>query len=206
MTKPYVTEKNIESKTREWLKKIETFNQHKMTINRRKSALMVIDMQNHFLTPDSGAFTCGGPAILQNTKKLIKSFRDTKRPVVYTRHVHHPDGIDAGIMGWWWTGMCKEGTPESEIHSEIAPLPKEKVILKHRYSAFYNTDLETVLRCMKIEDIVITGVMTNMCCESTARDAYFRDYRIFFPETVQDQSMRRCTWQAFGIWHTDLHI
>jgi nicotinamidase-related amidase len=100
--------------------------------------------------------------------------------VIYARHVHHPDKIDAGIMGWWWDGMCLEGSPESELHDEIAPLPNEKVIAKHRYSAFYNTDLETILRCLKIEDLVISGIMTNMCCESTARDAYYRDYRVFF--------------------------
>jgi nicotinamidase-related amidase len=84
-------------------------------------------------------------------------------------------------MGWWWEGMCLEGSPESEVHKSIAPLPEEKQILKHRYSAFYNTDLETVLRCLKIEDLVICGIMSNLCCESTARDAYFRDYRVFFP-------------------------
>lgn len=76
--------------------------------------------------------------------------------------------------------MCLEGSPESELHSDLAALPNEKVILKHRYSAFYNTDLETVLRCLKIEDLIITGIMTNLCCESTARDAYYRDYRVFF--------------------------
>jgi len=54
-------------------------------------------------------------------------------------------------------------------------------VFKHRYSAFYNTDLETILRCLKVEDVVITGIMTNMCCESTARGAYYRDYRVFFP-------------------------
>jgi nicotinamidase-related amidase len=84
-------------------------------------------------------------------------------------------------MGWWWKGMCLEGSRESEIHHGVAPLPHEKVILKHRYSAFYNTDLELVLRCLKVEDLVISGIMTNLCCESTARDAYFRDYRVFFP-------------------------
>ena len=76
--------------------------------------------------------------------------------------------------------MCLEGSPESEVHPELTPQDGEKEILKHRYSAFYNTDLETILRCLKIEDLVITGIMTNMCCESTARDAYFRDYRVFF--------------------------
>lgn len=74
-----------------------------------------------------------------------------------------------------------EGSPEGEIIEEIAPRHNEKVVIKHRYSAFYNTDLETILRCLRVEDLVITGVMTNMCCESTARDAYYRDYRVFFP-------------------------
>jgi len=77
-------------------------------------------------------------------------------------------------------GKCLEGSRESEIHPDLAPLPLEKVVFKHRYSAFYNTDLETVLRCMKIEDLVVCGTMTNMCCESTVRDAYYRDYRVFF--------------------------
>jgi len=111
---------------------------------------------------------------------LINAFRSAGRPVIYTKHVHNPNLSDAGIMGWWWEGMCLEGSPESEVHDEISPMPGEKVIPKHRYSAFYNTDLETVLRCLKIEDLVICGIMTNMCCESTARDAYYRDYRVFF--------------------------
>ena len=143
-------------------------------------ALLVIDMQDFFLDPDSPTFTCGGQAIIPALKRLITAFREVQRPVIFTRHVHHPDHLDSGIMGWWWEGMCIEGTPESEIHHELAPLPNEKTILKHRYSAFYNTDLETVLRCLNVEDVVITGIMTNLCCESTARDAYFRDYRIFF--------------------------
>jgi nicotinamidase-related amidase len=84
-------------------------------------------------------------------------------------------------MGWWWEGRCLEGSEAGEIHPELRPLPGEKVVTKHRYSAFYNTDLETVLRCLKIEDLVVSGVMTNLCCESTARDAYFRDYRVFIP-------------------------
>ena len=176
----YVTADSIAQKCRGWLEKIAPFNEHRMELNRDASALLVIDMQRFFLDRDSPTFTCGGLAILPNVRQLVAAFREASRPVIYTRHVHHPDGIDAGIMGWWWQGMCLEGTPESETAEEIAPLASEKVILKHRYSAFYNTDLETVLRCLKIEDLVISGVMTNMCCESTARDAYHRDYRVFF--------------------------
>ncbi|KXK44586.1 MAG: amidase [Chlorobi bacterium OLB5] len=177
----YVTQETIEIKSRDWMQSVERVNKHGLKINKDKSALLVIDMQNYFLDTSSPAFTCGGPAILPNIKKLISAFRNLNRPVIYTKHVHHPGGIDAGIMQWWWEGMCIEGSPESAIHADIAPLEHEKIVLKHRYSAFFNTDLDTVLRCLKIEDLVITGVMTNMCCESTARDAYFRDYRVFFP-------------------------
>ena len=176
----YVDSHSLPDKGALWLRQIEAFNQHPMVLNRDKCALLVIDMQKFFLDPLSPSFTCGGLAILPVLHGLIKTFRQHGRPVIYTRHVHHPDHIDSGIMGWWWKGMCIEGTPESEIHADLAPQAREKVILKHRYSAFYNTDLEIVLRCLQVEDLVITGIMTNMCCESTARDAYYRDYRVFF--------------------------
>ncbi len=178
--KPYVTAENLASATQQWLNEIAPFNRHRMQLNKDKAALLIVDMQRFFLNPDSPTFTCGGPAILPTVKRLQAAFRKAGRPVIYSRHVHHPNLSDAGIMQWWWEGMCLEGSPESEIPAEIAPLPGEKVIIKHRYSAFYNTDLETVLRCFKIEDLVISGIMTNMCCESTTRDAYYRDYRVFF--------------------------
>lgn len=176
----YVTPRNLAAKTSEWLRVIEPFNVHRLRLRKREAALLVIDMQNHFLEPESGAFVCAGRAILPGVKRIIGSFRKAKRPVIYTCHVHHPDKIDAGIMEWWWEGMCVEGTRESQVNSSIAPLKNEKIVLKHRYSAFFNTDLDTVLRCCRIKDLVICGVMTNMCCESTTRDAYARDYRTFF--------------------------
>jgi len=178
---PYVTVDNIESKALGWLEHIRHCNRHEMQMNVAASALLVIDMQRFFLDPKSPTYTCGGVAIIPTVKRLMDSFRRAGRPVIFTRHVHHPGDLDSGIMGWWWEGRCIEGSPESEIHPDLAPMPDEKVVFKHRYSAFYNTDLETVLRCLKVEDVVVTGIMTNMCCESTARDAYYRDYRVFFP-------------------------
>jgi len=177
---PYVTVDNIESKVLAWLEQIRPYNQHEMQMNVAASALLVIDMQRFFLDATSPTYTCGGVAILPTVKRLMDSFRRAGRPVIFTRHVHHPGNLDSGIMGWWWEGKCLEGSPESEVHPDLAPMPSEKVVFKHRYSAFYNTDLETVLRCLKVEDVVVSGIMTNMCCESTARDAYYRDYRVFF--------------------------
>ncbi len=176
----YVTAENIESKTLVWLEQIRPYNQHEMRLNAAASALLVVDMQRFFLDAASPTFTCGGLAILPAVKRLIDAFRRANRPVIFTQHVHHPGDLDSGIMGWWWEGKCLEGSPESEVHPDLAPKPGEKVVLNHRYSAFYNTDLETVLRCLRVEDLVVTGIMTNLCCESTARDAYYRDYRVFF--------------------------
>ncbi|KPL18013.1 MAG: hypothetical protein AMJ92_10070 [candidate division Zixibacteria bacterium SM23_81] len=179
--KPYVTPETLGAKTQFWLEKIASFNQHRMRLNRDKAALLIIDMQDFFLDPGSPTFTCGGLAIIPMLKRLLAAFRKAGRPVIFTQHVHHPQKLDAGIMEWWWKGMCLEGNMESRIHKDVAPLQNEKVVSKHRYSAFYDTDLETVLRCLKVEDLVISGIMTNLCCESTARDAYYRDYRIFIP-------------------------
>ena len=179
--KPYVTAETMGTKAVEWLEKIRPYNLHEMRLDTAKSALLVVDMQRFFLEDDSPTFTCGAAAILPTVKRLIAAFRKAGRPVIFTRHVHHPDDLDSGIMGWWWEGKCLEGSRESEIHPELAPMPGEKVVFKHRYSAFYNTDLETVLRCLKVEDLVVSGVMTNLCCESTVRDAYYRDFRVFIP-------------------------
>jgi len=176
----YVTPETLDQKSKEWQVAIAPYNTHKMELNVENSALLVIDMQRFFLDPKSHTFTEGGLAIIPRLQQLITAFREAERPVIYTAHVHHPDRIDVGIMGWWWEGMCVERTEEAKVHAALSPLPEEKVIYKHRYSAFYNTDLETILRCLKVEDLVLTGIMTNLCCESTARDAYFRDYRLFF--------------------------
>ncbi len=180
MEEVYVTAESLAAKAESWLNTIRPHNVHQMRLRRNRSALLVVDMQRFFLDPESPTYTCSGAAILPSVGRAVQAFRRHGRPVIYTRHVHHPDRLDAGIMEWWWEGMCLEGSPESEVHPAIAPLPGDKVVLKHRYSGFYNTDLETVLRCLSIQDIVLCGVMTNLCCESTARDAYYRDYRVFF--------------------------
>jgi len=179
--KPYVTQETLSAKCDEWLARVAPYNTHDLRLNAPRAALLVVDMQDFFLDPVSPTFTCGGPPVIPNLQKLIAAFRSAERPVIYTQHVHSPDLSDAGIMGWWWEGMCLAGSPESRIHAELAPRASDKIVPKHRYSAFYNTDLETVLRCQQIEDVVIGGIMTNMCCESTARDAYYRDYRVFIP-------------------------
>jgi nicotinamidase-related amidase len=177
----YATSENINQKVEEWLDEISAFNLHKMKLDVSKAALLVTDMQRHFLHEGSPVYTEGGPAIVNNIRRLIDAFREVGRPVIYTRHVHSSNGYDAGLIGEWWSDMIVDGTPESEIIDELKPMDGDPVVKKHRYSAFYNTDLETILRCTGVKDLVITGVMTNLCCETTARDAFLRDFHVFFP-------------------------
>jgi nicotinamidase-related amidase len=196
MSEAYVSALTLKAKARKWLAEIAPFNEHKMALQAREAALIVIDMQRYFAHPDGAAYLHSAHAILGNIKLLIAAFRGARRPVIYTRHAHRPGSHDAGILGRWWGDLIVDGTPDSRIHSALAPRKSDKVVVKNRYSAFYGTNLETVLRSLRIKTLVISGVMTNLCCESTARDAYYRDYSTIFladATGTQTEDMHRAT-------------
>ncbi|GAB4302318.1 MAG: hypothetical protein Kow0090_17860 [Myxococcota bacterium] len=84
------------------------------------------------------------------------------------------------MLGRFWGDYIKEGTRDSEIIAELSPQKDEKVIIKNRYDAFFGTELEGFLRSSGVEQVLITGVMTHLCCETTARSAFVRDFEVFF--------------------------
>jgi len=175
----------LNEKTKNWLKTIAHYNKHKMKLNPKKAALLVIDMQNDFINKGSLVYTSMAEVILPNLVRLIATCRRVKIPVIYTAHCHQDPKIDGGMTAEWWPELKDKkvlvaGSKGAEIHSALTPRPNERIIYKHRYSAFYNTNLEIILRGLSVTDLIISGVMTNICCESTARDAFFRDFRIFF--------------------------
>ncbi len=73
-----------------------------------------------------------------------------------------------------------DGTPGADIYPELAPAPGEHVIKKHRYSGFFGTDLDIILREWGVDTVIISGTTTENCCHATARDAMFRNYRVVF--------------------------
>jgi len=163
---------------------VKTYQHKKLVLNPKKAALLVIDMQNDFLDKKSPAYTENAKDIIPNIQNLIKTARKVKTPVIYTAHCHADPKIDGGMTAQWWPEIAEKkilvaGTKGAKIITELKPLPKEKIIYKHRYSAFYNTDLEIYLRGLGVTDLIITGIMTGICCESTARDAFFRDFRVY---------------------------
>jgi len=184
----------LNEKTARWMKEISQYNLHKFELDRKNAALLIIDMQNYFIHASGDMYIHEGQEIIANIQALQKAFRARKLPVIFTSHVHKSPEYDGGNLTWWWADYCEEGSFGAEIFEDIEPLPDEKVIHKHRYSAFEGTDLEITLQCLKIRDLVITGVMTNLCCETTARYAFNRDYRLQF------------VCDATATAHEDLHV
>ncbi len=163
------------------LEEIAPYNVHDWTLNAAAAALLVIDMQNAFLHPDGAIYLPAGAAVVGNVAQVARAFRRTARPVIYTRHAHDAGGGDAGIMAQWWEDAAPvDGTFDAELFAGVAPEPGDAVVRKVRYNAFHATDLELRLRAARVADVVIAGVMTNLCCESTARHAFMRDFRVFF--------------------------
>jgi len=180
LKKPYVTPENLILKTSLWRKEIAPYNVRSLSLDVGFSALLVVDMQNYFLDENCGAWMSAAPAILPNVCGLVDAFRSAGLPVFFTTHVHEDLEIDGGMMARWWQELIMKGTFDAGIFAAFQPHDDEQVIQKTRYSAFFGTDLDSTLRNLGVKDLVITGVMTNLCCESTARDAFNRDYRVFF--------------------------
>ena len=149
------------------------------------AALLVLDMQNEFLT-DTGALPVwGGPAIIDNVNRLIEGFRTAANPVYFTRHFciepqRHSAAIGIMANAAPETTVLRRGTTGSELHPGIRPAPGEEIVEKYRYSAFFDTTLPTLLGVHARRSVVITGVATNICCETTAHDAFFRGFDVLF--------------------------
>ena len=161
-----------------------------MDLGKKDTALLVIDMQNGFCTGDGSMAKLGFEwqrlaEPIPGCKRLLDAARKAKVPVMYTQYVYQPDFKDGGVVveeifpGLKDAGLCVEGTWDAEIIPELAPQENEAIVKKNRPSAFYSTVLESYLRAMKIRNLVICGVTTNICVETTARDASQRDYRTF---------------------------
>jgi len=154
-------------------------------IDPQRAALIVVDMENDFVAPGAPLETPAGRAMLPTLKRAITFCREHGIRVIYTTHAQRRDGCDMGRFKDLWPPIrhgagLVDGEPGSEIYLEIAPRTDEIVITKRRYSAFYGTDLEIILRGLGVDTVVISGVTTENCCHATARDALFRDYKVIF--------------------------
>ena len=149
----------------------------KFQFQPKSSALLVLDMQKFFTDPQSHAFVPSAPAIMDNINTLIRFFSSQKRPIFFSRHV---DSLQSSLMNNWWGGSIHGEDDLSQLSPAIE-CSLGQVIEKNTYDFFHETPLDEMLKKKGIQTLVITGVMTHLCCDTTARSAFVKNYKVFFP-------------------------
>ena len=154
------------------------------------TALIVVDVQNDFCHSDSPLAKIGfdmtaAQEMVPNLLHLVDAARGAGATIVWVKMIHteytmSPVSAEQRMRKRPNAQLiCLEGSWGAEFY-RVEPEAGEPVVVKHRYSAFVDTDLELILRSRGIKSVVLTGVATNVCVESTARDAYMRDYYVTF--------------------------
>ena len=178
MKQTYFTPDTIRNKAQEMLTQVEGYKRrHMPPFSPWDSALLVLDMQDYFLEPGSHAFVPSGPAIIPNLNALIDAFPGFNLPVIFTQHLNTPE--DASVLKTWWHDTITIENPLSAISDQF-DLTKGTLVPKTQYDAFYHTDLGKLLRSKGVRQVVICGVMTHLCCETTARSAFVHGFEVFF--------------------------
>ena len=148
-----------------------------------KMALVNVDMQNCFVE-NSPIAAPGGLEVLERINRLIGACRANGVQVIHTAHVVRPDGSNVGVMGEIIPpvndGVINKGSPSAAMHDGLDVRDGDIMLDKPRFGSFHGTDLELILRARGIDTIIVTGIATNVCCETTAREANVRDFRVFF--------------------------
>lgn len=179
-----------------------------LEIDVRRTAVIVIDMQNAFLSRD-GMFDLIGAEIsnirkaIEPCKKVTGAARAKRLKVVYTMHNYSPDLRDSGgknSPNWykegslisyrehlkWRDKLLIRGTWGADIVEELKPQEGDIVVEKQRYSAFCGTNLDIILKTYNIKYLAFTGVTTNICVEASLRDAFYLEY---FPILISDAAL-----------------
>ena len=186
-----------------------------VTVDPASAAVIVVDMQNDFGHPEgmfgrAGIDLGGIRATIAPTAEVLAAARAAGIPVVYLKMAFRPDLADSGAPDApnWVKHLplrageavtAPDGRPSrilvrdtwnTDIVAELAPEPGDLVVYKHRFSGFFQTELDELLRARGVRTLVFTGCTTSVCVESTMKDAMFRDYRCLLLED--------CTAEAIG--------
>ena len=162
-------------------------------IDPASTALVVIDVQNDFAVPQGVCGAVGDDVspvapMIDRVKSLIAAARQANLFIIFVRAIYDevvlsPALAEQYLRRGYPNGICLTGSRGAELVEGIGPrdAPNEIVVTKHRYSAFWGSSIDLFLRTNGIQTLVLTGIATEVCVESTARDAFFRDYNIVVP-------------------------
>ena len=161
------------------------------------TALVVVDVLNDFCASggfmdDEGANLEAVQAAADRLPALISAAREAGVLVVFIRNVYSSER-NVYLADTWLEQaarrrgssytereVCVAGSWGGDFYGDVRPEPGEPIVVKHRFSAFHNTDLDTILRAHGIRTLVMSGIATNVCVETTAREGFVRDYYIVF--------------------------
>lgn len=189
-----------------------------MEFAARHAAFVAIDLQRAFCCTDGSVARQGRDVTACSLAAarcldLVAAARGAGMPVIWTRLVLRPDYADGGLMihelrpGLKEIGGVRAGTPDVELIPEAQVATEDFLIDKARYSAFLGTPLENILRANAIDTLMVGGVTTSMCVESTVREAAQRDFRTFvvrdacgdFSQARQDASLEAMEFGFAGV-------
>jgi biuret amidohydrolase len=147
----------------------------------KKTALVVVDIQQGGAAPatESGIAVMDGYAeMAARAEVLVDAARATGLPVIFVQELHRPDGVDFGRELDGNEGIhCVEGAAGTELWPTLRPGPGDYYVPKRRYSAFFGTDLDILLRGLGSDTLVLIGSLTDVCIHYTFADAHQRDFR-----------------------------
>ena len=156
----------------------------------RKPAVIVVDFINAYITPGSPLYAPAVVDAVRETADVLDIARRSGIPVIYTRVIYSPNGLDGGIFVQKVPVLRKmvEGEPLADIVPELPPAPQDVIINKQYASAFFGTSLAATLTSRGVDTLIVTGCSTSGCIRATAVDGMQYGFRVMVPrECVGDR-------------------
>ena len=149
-----------------------------LRIDPPRCALLVIDVQRYFADPRGRCYLPATEEAIPGMRTLLDAWRGIGGTVVFTQHAHEGER-DLGTLAKFFTDHIRVGDPDAEIIPTLAPAPGEPVLRKTTYDAFLGTPLASILAERGCTQVLVTGVLTHICCETTARSAFCRGFEVY---------------------------
>lgn len=157
------------------------FTQDSIALDPKRTAVLVVDMINEFCKPGGRMVLPGYEVLVPPQLSVIAAARAADVPVIWVQDSHRRN---MRRDREWVKRIphCVENSWATEIIADLGARPDEIHVIKHRYSAFFQTDLDLVLKDMLCDQVVVFGVVTNICVRSTVHDAFFNGYQVVVPQ------------------------
>lgn len=188
-------------------------------LNPSRTALLVIDLQNGFVVPGQPGALPVAQEIVGNVNRIATALRDAGGQVVWIKHTHITEGdtapwprfLEFSAAGWGkaLNEALVPGSVGHALYGELKTRPEDAVVHKTRFSALIqgSSDLHERLQSSAIDTVIVVGTVSNVCCESTARDAMMLNYRVYFisdANAARTDAEHNATLSNMLLWFADV--